>query len=203
MTDRCPATHPQDETRHCLARGGHASHMDAQGSWENVGYAEQVKDAMEAAREAKRGKRKGSKLRGIMSDAREGYQAILAGDEGPGLDPEIVGRWHQDEWQSYAGKIIDEFLAGRTEYFTTAEDIWPLLDAPEEMRQISVLIRSYKARGLIVEAASKRLRGTYRTKDGVEFQENKLVPVYESRMMQTFEVNPPRWGNSAPSVGPT
>lgn len=183
----CGAIHPLNTDRTCIKRGAdHADHADPEGIWPNETVIEQVRERAEF-RKAK--KRRGG-ARALAKKARDGKRAILAGDSGPGLDPEILVRWQADEWQAYAGPIVESFLRRHEGEFTTAEDIWPLLDRPEEMRSMSVLVQAFLRAHYIEEVAAKRLRGTYRTKDGFEFAENKLVPIYRSLIVEVQ----PRWG---------
>jgi hypothetical protein len=84
------------------------------------------------------------------------------------------------EWVEHASKVLHGFLRTRHEAFTTPEDLWPLLDAPEEMREMVQVVRRALRGKWMTEVAAKRLTGVYRTRDGVEFKMNKLVPVYES-----------------------
>lgn len=190
MSKTCGAPHPDDPSRTCISKSDtHGDHGDRQGLWPRPERVALVK----AFTESRRSKKRTRTLRSLGQRAREGKKRILAGDTGPGIPAEIEGRWVADEWHTYAGQIIEDFLKQRRDDFTTAEDVWPLLDRPEEMRAMSVLIQGFLREGYIEEVAAKRLRGTYRTKDGFEFAENKLVPVYRSRVLQ--EKVQPSWGN--------
>lgn len=193
MADRCGAVHPEDSTRVCILKGtGHGDHVDGSGKpWTDHQRVEQVK----ANTQTRRSKKRSATMRSITKRARDGKRRIIAGDEGPGLDPQIVGVWQQDEWQTYAGPIVERFLTECPTEFTTAEDVWPLLEKPEEMRAMSVLVQSLLRAGWIEEVAAKRLRGTYHTKDGHEFAENKLVPVYRSKICR--QSNLAIWGESS------
>lgn len=84
------------------------------------------------------------------------------------------------EWVNNAVKVFHDFLSDRAEDFTTPEDLWPLLDSPREMREMVQVVRRALRQKWIEEVAAKRLNGVYRTRDGVEFKMNKLVPIYRS-----------------------
>lgn len=181
---KCGEQHPDGETS-CFLKvedhGGH--HWDKQGrSWEHTELVKQVK--AEAAL-AKGTSKKSAKqvLTGVAAAASQGRRETLARERGyphTGVPAEAVTKWDSTGWTREAEAVFREFLRTRQEPFTTAEDVWPLLDRPEEMRAMSVVTQRLLRSGAIEEVASKRLRGIYRTRDGHEFAENKLVPVYRS-----------------------
>jgi hypothetical protein len=109
------------------------------------------------------------------------------------LSPDVRSQWENQikhpEWVEYASKVFYDFLRERTEPFTTPEDVWPLLDAPEEMREMVQVVRRALRDGWIKEVAAKRLNDVYRTKDGIEFKMNKLVPIYQSQYIKVTFVD--------------
>jgi len=108
---------------------------------------------------------------------------LLAAVRGESLD-EIKRGWSatKEAWLAEARKVLHDYCRQHGAPFTTAEDIWPLLDAPGEMRAFVTPVQHALRRRWMVEVGSKRLRGVYVTRDGREFEENKLVPVYQSRI---------------------
>lgn len=106
----------------------------------------------------------------------------------PTLTAEPVVRTRpDDEWVEYATGVFHRFLRTRTEPFTTPEDLWPLLEAPQEMRHLVHVVRRALKQGWMAEVAAKRITDPCRTKDGTWFSMNKLVPVYESRIAERPE----------------
>lgn len=86
-----------------------------------------------------------------------------------------------EQWPAHAAQVLHRLLLTRAEPFTTPEVLWPLLDSPEgDMRALSVIIQAALREGKMAEVGFLRLRDTYRTKDGVEFRINKVVPRYRS-----------------------
>lgn len=174
MAERCGEQHPEDRTRLCdLPPGPHGDHLDFAHStdpWPNVEVQRRVaiKKANGSGRRAKRRSDMAQLAATIVVAKREGIPA------------EARQKWEQEPWLAYATEVFMGFLRGREEPFTTAEHVWPLLECPEEMRAMSVVTQRMLRGGVIREQGATRLRGTYRTKDGVEFRENKLVPVYRS-----------------------
>lgn len=93
---------------------------------------------------------------------------------------DAVAEWSKDAWvdRTYA-TLVAWVRQNGASVFTTPEDIWPLIDAPREMRAMVLPVRRAIKNGIIIEVGAKRLRDTYRTRDGVEFAMNKLVPIYQ------------------------
>lgn len=92
---------------------------------------------------------------------------------------EAVQAWSRDDWVEGAYTVLVGWIRSHPgQQFTTPEDIWPLLTAPREMRAMVLPVRRAIKHGLMAEVGAKRLRETYRTRDGVEFPMNKLVPIY-------------------------
>ena len=98
-------------------------------------------------------------------------QEYLDGRKDPDLE-----RWVDDACQT-----LFEWLKHRQDPFTTAEDVWCLLDHPPgDMRVMRRVVSTALRRGWITEVDAKRLNDRYRTKDGHVFEMNKLVPIYQS-----------------------
>ncbi len=180
----CAQHHPEDQGRTCLLPvGSHSHHSDAAGVWPNETPSVQAQVQMLATPRKSRTVK--GKAREIRSRAQEGIDAHRAEERREnGIPPEAVAKWAQDDWATYAGRVTDAFLRQRSEPFTTAEHLWPCLDAPEEMRALSLLVRRLLKAGHIEEVGATRLKGTYTTKDGHSFQENKLVPIYRSTICE-------------------
>lgn len=180
---RCASVHPEDPDRSCLVAGGvHADHMDSQGTWPNPEVTERIE--VRQRQSVRRSKANKGHLRKIAAEGIRGRREFLETERRArgiqvGIPPEAVGKWAKDVWLAYAEEVFVEFLSIRTEPFTTAEDVWPLLYAPEEMRAMSLVTQRMVRQGRMREVGAKRLRGVYRTRDGVEFAENKLVPLYQ------------------------
>lgn len=175
----CKAPHPEDAERRCQrAEGTHADHSDREGIWPN----EKVREALRIKRAHgtnRRGRKKSphQELVGIAASGARGIREFNGG----GVPVEAEQAWSKQAWLPYATETFRTFLRehpGRE--FTTAEDVWPLLETPEEMRAMVVVVRTMLREHGMVEVGAKRLKGTYRTKDGVEFAENKLVPIYRA-----------------------
>jgi hypothetical protein len=101
--------------------------------------------------------------------------------------PDLREHQHQvrdPAWVEYASEVLHTYCREHQQPFTTPEHLWPLLDAPEEKRQMHQPVRRALGQRWMSEVGSRRLRDIYRTRDGVEFQLNKLVPVYQSRIYQ-------------------
>ncbi len=88
----------------------------------------------------------------------------------------------KDEWAEDAYATLVEWLRANDSDFTTAQQFWPLLVAPADKRSLSIVVQRLLREKKIEEVGSTRLRGTYLTQDGVPFEENKLVPIYRSRI---------------------
>jgi hypothetical protein len=85
-------------------------------------------------------------------------------------------------WVLATSRAFHDFCLNRAEPFTTAEHFWPTIEAPAEMRALSQVIQAALRKGWIGEVGSRRLNDTYRSKDGIEFKMNKIVPVYQSKV---------------------
>lgn len=146
-----------------LPPGPHASHYDGTTWWADPNVV--VPTPGPGRRETVSGSRK------ILVEARR----RTAPEDHP------TASWTEERWLAHASEVMTEFLATRTEPFTTPEHLWPLLPdpLPDVDRRILVrLVRSALKAGLIREEGARRLRDTYRTADGTTFSINKLVPVY-------------------------
>lgn len=89
------------------------------------------------------------------------------------------------EWVEYASRVLHTYCREHEQPFTTAEHLWPLLDAPEEMRWLVQPVRRALRQRWMHQVDTRRLSDLYRSKDGVEFQMNKFVPVYQSRIFES------------------
>lgn len=162
--DHCGST---EGGRVCiLPRGRHAAHFDGTTWWDAPGVSIPPPSGR-SSKVSNRGRK-------MLLDAR----ARTEPDEGSVLKPRP---WTEERWLAQASDIFEEFLAARTEPFTTPEHLWPLLPdpLPDVDRRILVrLVRSALRAGVIREQGARRLKDTYRTADGSEFAINKLVPIY-------------------------
>jgi hypothetical protein len=174
VAEKCRAPHPKDAARLCDNHAvTHAEHWDRAHPgewWPN----EEAHQRLAMMRTQKSG-RKSGRSKGLAQVA----AAIIVSKRGD-LPSEAREKWLKEPWVAYAGEEFIAFLKGREEPFTTAEDVWPRLETPEEMRALSLVTRRMLADRLMVEVGAVRLKGTYFTKDGTSFKENKLVPIYQS-----------------------
>lgn len=99
----------------------------------------------------------------------------------PGVPEEATEAWSKEAWTEQTYQTFVRFVAERTEPFTTAEDFWPLIDAPREKRAMTIVVQRALRAGLIIEVGAKRLDKVYRSRDGVEFAMNKFAPIYSRR----------------------
>lgn len=115
---------------------------------------------------------------------REQHKAMLRAAVAQDPLDAMVAHWEatKTQWLADAKRTLHEFCRGRVEPFTTPQDVWPLLDAPGEMRAFTVVVQHALRRRWITEVGSRRLRGGFTTRDGRAFEMNKLVPVYSSRI---------------------
>lgn len=183
MAVKCGVPNPEAPGMTCYLKPPHATHQDiAGGKWAHT----QLREDEKVRREnpiRKPGKRASKRLLSATAQAAEARRKALEAERGrvsPGVPSEAVGKWMMDEWVTYAGGVFTEFLKQHPGPFTTAEDVWPLLDRPEEMRMMVQVVRALLRARHMEEVGAKRLKGVYRTKDGYEFAENKLVPIYQS-----------------------
>lgn len=172
----CGATHPEHPERVCKRTPPHIDHDDATGDPEGMWTTEADQRAHRIRKENKPGRRRGQKvLTRLGAEVAMGRRTM-----DPGVPTEALTAWSKEAWQPYAMGVFQRFLTQRVTPFTTAEDVWPLLHTPEEMRAMVVVVRRMLSTNLMVEEGAKRLRGVYHTLDGDEFAENKLVPIYRS-----------------------
>jgi hypothetical protein len=104
---------------------------------------------------------------------------------------EYQQRVRDPEWVEYASRVLHTYCREHAEPFTTAEHLWPLLDAPEEMRWLVQPVRRALRQHWMHQVDSRRLGDIYRSRDGVEFQMNKLVPVYRSLICASGDFSGP------------
>ena len=169
MADYCGSAHPDDADRVCRQNSlPHRSHADGAGTWPNPEY---VGPTMDSLRQRREHRAKGGAVKQLG--------AFVGGST---LSSEVEEKWDRQGWVDGAKSVVREFLLHRSEPFTTAEHWWPLLDAPQEKRAMVQVVRWAVRQGLMREVGARRLRDIYRTRDGHEFQENKLVSVYQSRI---------------------
>lgn len=191
---RCNETNPEHPALVCIQpEGRHLDHLDAAGGmWPNTLVREAMARAPKKRRGGGRDRSKASadaraQITEMAARARHEARVNPLADgrraASTGIPAEAVVAWSKEEWAKHAAEVFHSFLHTRTEPFTTPEHVWPLLDAPGEMRAMSLVVQALLRAGLIEEVGSKRLRDTYRTRDGVEFAMNKLVPIYRSLMV--------------------
>lgn len=167
---RCNFPHHEDPSRVCIKirDGIHIDHVDADGNgWTDPDAAERLK-----ALTQRKGRPPRNSLGPLVNGARKSAST--------GVPQAALEAWDKDEWVKDAERVTLAFLRQRREDFTTAEHLWPLLDAPQEMRSLSVVVQRMLRGQKMVEVGATRLRGVYQSKDGVAFSENKLVPIYRS-----------------------
>jgi hypothetical protein len=185
----CGAKHPEIEGVTCTIKrpqGTHSPHTD----WEHPPWLDKEFEERRKLLKSNRKVKPGAKARlhtKVVNSRKENLEAELR-RVSPGVPQEAEGKWQQDPWVTYAGQTFQRFLEQRPESFTTAEDVWPLLERPEEMRAMVQVVRRLLRAGYMEEVGAKRLKGVYRTKDGHEFAENKLVPIYRSLIASTDRV---------------
>lgn len=177
---RCDQPHPEDPARTCRKAPSpeHGLHLDREGSWPNPDYV-----APEGVRVSAR-RRQGARANQMELTSFLGQHRSSGQSSEPhtGVPPEAAEKWDATPWVAEAKKIVVEWLRTHPEQFTTAEDWWPLLVKPEEMRAMTRVVQQCLRAGFMEEVSSKRLSEVYRTADGHQFSENKLVPVYRSRI---------------------
>ena len=100
----------------------------------------------------------------------------------PGVPQEASEAWNKGPWVNQTFETFKEFLRGRSEPFTTAEDFWPLIDNVPERRAMVEVVKKAKWASLIVEVGTRDLKGVFHTRDGVEFLMNKKVPLYRASL---------------------
>ncbi len=190
---RCHEPHPEIAESLCVVpEGQHLDHIDLAGNvWPN-GPAREA----HSRRPTKRGK---GRRAGEASDAAKAkIKEIAAAVErerrvnplADGRRPATTGvpaasavEWSKEAWAHETTGTLQVFLVARQEPFTTPEHLWPLIDSPNgDMRAMSVVVQAALRGQWIEEVGSKRLRDVYRTRDGVEFAMNKLVPIYRSKI---------------------
>lgn len=160
---------PSEDGGACiLPSGPHQSHTDGQRWWAESTAALPLTSAPrgQASTTARR----------MMLDVRDRVRPEDGADARPRRRP-----WSEDAWLKHAWDVLGDFLAERTEPFTTAEHLWPLLPDPLPDVDRRILVRTVRRavrEGLIREDGARRLRDTYRTADGTEFTIGKLVPIY-------------------------
>lgn len=174
----CGAQHPEGEGRCIKPESGHADHYDGTRGWTDPEIAERMRIVREQG--ARREGGKAGTRRHLVQIAAGGARGVREFRGGGGPPPAAEERWSRETWVPYAKGVLFDFLRQHPGEFTTAEDVWPLLDAPQEMRAMVLVVRAGLKEKAMHEVRAKRLRGEYRTKDGVVFAENKLVPVYQS-----------------------
>ncbi len=164
---RCNDQHPEQEHRHCaMDVGTHRFHTDLDGTWANEAYVPPRPKATK-------------KTKGLLAN-------FLGGADVPAGAAQA---WNQDGWAQDTYSTVVAWLRTRTEPFTTAEHVWPLIPAPQEKRAMSLVVSRLLREHKIVEEGATRLKGVYTSQDGVEFKENKFVPIYRSRICQAADLS--------------
>ena len=170
---RCGAESEQGST--CvLPEGQHRQHWDRTIWWENTSYQPPPSRTPPGRARADRVSRRAHDLMHEVSERTP--------PEG-GTDRTVPAReWDDEAWMEHAVDVMGEFLASRTEPFTTPEHLWPLLHdpAPLDRRVVGRKVqRLMTTSGLVREVGQRRLRDKYYTADGTEFKMNKIVPIYQ------------------------
>lgn len=164
----CAEPHPTSTDRACIHPGHerHANHNDGRrlvdSAWPNSAFVSRVPKKAPGRKNTK-----------------SALSKFLGSSDAPN---EATAAWARDQWTEDAYQAVRQWLTATSETFTTAEQWWPLLSAPKEMRALSVVVKRLLREGCIEEVGAVRLRGVYTSADGVEFKENKLVPQYRSRI---------------------
>lgn len=102
-----------------------------------------------------------------------------------GVPAEAAAAWSTHDkgvWIEQAKKTLRTYCLHHGEPFTTPEDIWPLLDAPAEMRALSTVVQHALRQHWIKEVSARRLNEVYTSRDGHLFPMNKISPIYQSRI---------------------
>lgn len=172
---RCGDTSPGGHV--CiLSPGGHLAHVSADGAqWPN----ERAREARERAPKKISGSRARRDvqrdLRAMATRTTPFARVNPINDAPERVDPA--------QWATTAEQTLHRLLMTRREPFTTPEVLWPLLDSPPtDMRSLSTIVQAALRQGKMAEVGFVRLRDTYRTRDGVSFEANKVVPRYQSRI---------------------
>jgi len=179
--EHCPEVHPSGAV--CvMPPGQHAWHtgtvphsMPPRGAdWPNEGYVAPLKTMTKGQRELHK------------ASLRERVRAVqgpnnLVQNSGAAVD-DMTASWaaNKADWLASAARTLHGYCQGHAGPFTTPEDIWPLLDNPGEMRAFSVTVQRALKRRWMTEVGAVRLPGTYSTRDGVTFKQNKFCPIYQS-----------------------
>ena len=189
---RCGSAHPETPQDTCIQPDGiHADHVSKTGKvWPNE-HAAALRATLPVRRggtgraASKAGSASVARVNKIAARTRPPQQAAPVPHAEPSHGPSeaAVAAWDAEGWVAKTAPVIHRFLHTRAEPFTTPEHLWPLLDAPAEMRAMSRVVQALLREGLIEEVGAKRLRDTYTTRDGVQFAMNKIVPIYRSTMV--------------------
>lgn len=171
----CGEPHPDDQTLRCsMPPGNHQYHTAVRPGvpplgvdWKNADYVEAVRHRTSSQRQV------------LKRDLADRVRRAAGG-----VPDEAAEHWRatKGQWIEQAKHALHDYARHHPGPFTTAEDIWPLVDCPGEMRAFSLVVQYALRHRWIVEDGFKRLRGTYATRDGVLFSENKAVPIYRSRL---------------------
>lgn len=191
---RCGDPHPESQNPCILPETSHSHHGSKEGeSWPNT----MVQEALAKRPTRRGGKGRGAskpsdatikKVRDMSGRARPETHVNPINDHRPpshGPSPESVAAWDADGWVDRTFGTLTTFLRDRHEPFTTPEHFWPLIEAPREMRAMSRVVQRALRQNILQECGAKRLKDTYRTRDGVEFAMNKIVPVYQSLLVDS------------------
>lgn len=167
MGDKCGEVHPDTGWVCGLKSVTHKFHACHAGSWRNEDWAGPNAPAAKPAQ-----------TKSLLALA--GQITRPAPSTGP--PSEAVAAWSREDWVAQTKTALRAFLVTRTEPFTTAEDFWPQVDAPDEhsMRAMVQPVQYALKQCWMVEVEARRLRGIYTTRNGIQFSMNKLVPVYRS-----------------------
>jgi len=170
MSETCGLPHPSDDSMTC-DKPAHpfGAHMHRESATVWQGIAPPV--------------RKGGKSR--LADLVAGCKPeTRTGPPRVGPPPEAVKQWSttQEQWLVLAKGALKHLCETQEEFTTGA--LWPLVDNPRERRAMVIVVRHGLRSGWMQEVGARRETEEWRTRDGVSFPMNKLVPVYRSLLAQ-------------------
>lgn len=103
-------------------------------------------------------------------------------EDGPPPRAESFWRLEQERWLERAKQALKQ-VCEANETFTN-EAVWLLVPDIRERRAMVIVTRHGLRSGWMHEDSAVRVKGDWRTADGVTFPLNKLVPVYRSDLLR-------------------
>lgn len=125
-----------------------------------------------------RGERAREVTRRIEQSGRASRTGAPQVGSAPPKEAEESWRETQEKWLVQATAALREVCEQMEEF--TNEAVWARVDNIREKRAMVLVVRHGLRAGWMHEDHAVRIKGTWRTRDGVEFPLNKLVPVYRS-----------------------